>query len=253
MGKLLKYEMKKTWPAKLITLGLAAVAELVFLGALFLRNSRGSTDEMIGLSILLLTFIAFGGILLIGIQSVLTLHRDMNTKQGYMLYMTPRNSYQILGAKLAENGLSIFLTGAFFFLLGMLDVTLLFSRLGQLEALWETIQNMLAAINAEISLDTGAVLCLMINLLTSWLATVSIAYLADIICAALLNGKKFNGFVSFLFFIALSMLLGWIQGLFRFEGVAVNSVMLIQSGIALVYAAVMYFVSAWIMDRFLSV
>jgi len=253
MGKLLKYEMRKTWSAKLIVLGLAAILELIFLGALFLRSSSGNTDETIGVTILLLTLTAFGGILLIGIQSVLTLHRDMNTKQGYMLYMTPRNSYQILGAKLLENGLSIFLTGAFFFLLGLLDVTLLFSRLGQLEVFWKTVQDLLRTINAEIPLNTIGVLCVVVNMLTSWLATVSIAFLADIICAALLNGKKFNGFVSFLFFIALSAVQGWIQGLFRFGAMDVNSVLLIQSAVALVYAGIMYFVSAWIMDHYLSV
>jgi len=253
MGKLLKYEMRKTWSAKLIVLGLAAILELIFLGALFLRSSSGNTDETIGVTILLLTLTAFGGILLIGIQSVLTLHRDMNTKQGYMLYMTPRNSYQILGAKLLENGLSIFLTGAFFFLLGLLDVTLLFSRLGQLEVFWKTVQDLLRTINEEIPLNTIGVLCVVVNMLTSWLATVSIAFLADIICAALLNGKKFNGFVSFLFFIALSAVQGWIQGLFRFGAMDVNSVLLIQSAVALVYAGIMYFVSAWIMDHYLSV
>ena len=253
MGKLLKYELRKTWMAKLIILGLAAVAELVFLGALFLRNSSGNTDETIGISIFLLAFIAIGGIMMIGIQSVLTLHRDMNTKQGYMLYMTPRNSYQILGAKLMENGLSIFLGGAFFFLLAMLDVTLLFSRLGQLELLWQTVRQFLTAFGREIPLNTAGVLCLVVNLLASWLAAVSIAYLADIISAALLNGRKFNGFVAFLLFIALSALLGWIQGLFRFRGMDFNSVVLIQSAVALAYAGIMYFVSAYIMDHYLSV
>ena len=133
MGKLLKYELKKTWALKLIILGITAVAELTYLMILFMdgENSRG-----FGVTCMLLFFIALGGTILIGVQSVLTLHRDMNTKQGYMLYMTPRNSFQILGAKLLENGLSLALAGGFFFLLGLLDVSLLFSRLGSLEDLW---------------------------------------------------------------------------------------------------------------------
>ena len=132
-------------------------------------------------------------------------------------------------------------------------MTLLFSRLGQLEVFWKTVQDLLRTINAEIPLNTIGVLCVVVNMLTSWLATVSIAFLADIICAALLNGKKFNGFVSFLFFIALSAVQGWIQGLFRFGAMDVNSVLLIQSAVALAYAGIMYFVSAYIMDHYLSV
>ena len=86
MSKLLKYEFRKTWALKLIILGITAVAELAFLITLFLDQKN---HGFIGLSCVLLFFIAMGGTMLIGVQSVLTLHRDMNTKQGYMLYMTP--------------------------------------------------------------------------------------------------------------------------------------------------------------------
>ena len=40
-------------------------------------------------------------------ESVNVLHRDLNTKQSYMLFLTPKSSYQILGAKILENGISI--------------------------------------------------------------------------------------------------------------------------------------------------
>ena len=82
MSKLLKYEFRKTWALKLIILGITAVAELAFLIALFLDQEN---HGLIGLTCMLLFFIAMGGTMLIGVQSVLTLHRDMNTKQGYML------------------------------------------------------------------------------------------------------------------------------------------------------------------------
>ncbi len=253
MGKLLKYEMRKSWLMKLIVLGVTAVVELVFLVSLFLRDSNGSTDPLtFGMSALLL-FIASSAVTLIGIQSVLTLHRDMNTKQGYMLFMTPKSSFQILGAKTLENGLSIALTGAFFFLLGMLDVTLLMSRMGQLEQLWSFFKDFVSALNSEISLSWQSLLLLVVSLLTGWLGTISIAYFADIISSALLNGKKVNGLLTFLFFILLSVLLGWIQGLFRFEGQSVDTSLIIQSVVSLVFAAVMYVLSSLVMDRYLSV
>ena len=253
MGKLFKYEFRKTWAMKLIILGLAAIAEIAFLAGVFLRNSAGNTDGLIATTAVILAFLAMGGVMLIGIQSVMTLHRDMNTKQGYMLYMTPKTSYQILGAKMAENGLSLALAGAFFFLLGFLDVTLLLSKLGQLEVLWKNFQEFVRMLNAEIELNTQGVLCLVVEMLSSWLATVSIAYLADIISSALLNGKKFNGLVAFLFFILLTVVLNWIQHLIVPKGMAVTSMLLVQAVIALIYSAVMYVISAVVMDRYLSV
>ena len=249
MSKLLKYELRKTWALKLIILGVTAAAELAFLITLFLDTEN---HEILGATCLLLFFIALGGTILIGVQSVLTLHRDMNTKQGYMLYMTPKNSFRILGAKLLENGLSLVLAGAFFFLLGLLDVTLLFSRMGSLEELWKFFQDFVRMINDEIQLNAQSILCLVAELLASWLATVSIAYLADIISSALLNGRKMNGLLSFLFFILLTVLLSWIQNRFR-AGMAIETALLVRAGIALLYSAVMYVISAWVMDRHLSV
>ena len=249
MSKLLKYELRKTWALKLIILGVTAAAELAFLITLFLDTEN---HEILGATCLLLFFIALGGTILIGVQSVLTLHRDMNTKQGYMLYMTPKNSFRILGAKLLENGLSLVLAGAFFFLLGLLDVTLLFSRMGSLEELWKFFQDFVRMLNDEIQLNAQSILCLVAELLASWLATVSIAYLADIISSALLNGRKMNGFLSFLFFILLTVLLSWIQNRFR-AGMAIETALLVRAGIALLYSAVMYVISAWVMDKHLSV
>ena len=249
MSKLLKYELRKTWALKLIILGVTAAAELAFLITLFLDTEN---HEVLGVTCVLLFFIALGGTILIGVQSVLTLHRDMNTKQGYMLYMTPQNSFRILGAKLLENGLSLVLAGAFFFLLGFLDVTLLFSRMGSLEELWKFFQDFVRMLNDEIQLNAQSILCLVTELLASWLATVSIAYLADIISSALLNGRKMNGFLSFLFFILLTVLLSWIQNQFR-TGMAIETALLVRAGIALLYSAVMYVISAWVMDRHLSV
>ena len=253
MGKLLKYEFRKTWAMKLIILGLAAILEIAFLAGVFLRNDQGNTDSLIATTAALLAFLALGGVMLIGIQSVMTLHRDMNTKQGYMLYMTPKNSFQILGAKMMENGLSLGLAGVFFFLLGLLDVTLLLSKLDQLEALWKLFQDFMRSVNAEIELNTRGVLCLVVEMLASWLATVSIAYLADIVSSALLNGKKFNGLLAFLFFILLATALNWLQHLFVTRGMAVSSMLLVQAVIALIYSAGMYVISAIVMDRYLSV
>ncbi len=253
MSMLLKYEFRKTWFMKLVILGITAVAELLFLGGLLFGDVPEGSGRLVSISILLLTLIAVFGVMVIGIQSVLVLHRDMNTKQGYMLYMTPRNSYQILGAKMLENGLSLLLAGAFFALLAILDVTLLFSRMGQLESLLKAARDMLRMMGTEIPLNRDGFLCLMLSFLTSWLGTVSIAFLADIISAALLNGKKFNGLVSFLLFILLSIAMGWLQNALNVSGNSVTASLLTSSAVALAYSVGMYVLSAWIMERWLSV
>ena len=85
----------------------------------------------------LLALLAFAGMMIIGIQSIVVLHSDMNTRQGYMLFMTPHSTYAMLGAKVLEITLSLMLTGLFFFGLGVLDVTMLFGKEDKLKAMVE--------------------------------------------------------------------------------------------------------------------
>ncbi len=251
MLKLIKYELRKTWSTKAILLAVTAVVEIAYLIGLYANK-----EETMGVSVFLLMLLAFGGVLVIGLESILTLHRDMNTKQSYMLFMTPNSCYKILGAKILECGLSILLTGAFFFALGVLDITLLFAKEGQLSAFWNSIQQFLSnfSVNGhalEINVRTMSAVAFV--LLTSWISLVSTAYLADVISAALLNGKRYNGFISFLFFLLLS----WLSS--RFAGMLTRSIqdsftlMMVYGLIDLAVSAVMYVITANIMERKLSV
>ena len=128
MLKLMKYELRKTWFTKAILLAVTAAVEAFFLYGLY-----GEKEDMAAGGAFILLLLAFGGVLVIGLESVITLHRDMNTKQSHMLFMTPNSSYKILGAKVLECSLSILLTGAFFFALG--------AKQGELSVLWDQIRN----------------------------------------------------------------------------------------------------------------
>lgn len=247
MRILMKYEFRKTLALKLLVLGVTAVAEILFLAGLYLNK-----QNLLGTSVFLLVMLAFGGVMIIGLGSILTLHRDMNTKQSYMLFMTPNNCYKILGAKVLENGLSILLAGAFFFGLGALDIMLLFAKEGGLQELWRWVEEIIHSFNRNIQLDAAGLGSLTFGLLTSWIATVTMAYLADVVSAALLNGKRFNGLLSFALFILLSLLLGWIQGHLG-NPQSPNSYFLLHGAVALGASALMYVATAQIMERRLSV
>ncbi|MBQ7656341.1 MAG: hypothetical protein IJS41_07525 [Clostridia bacterium] len=253
MLKLMKYEFRKTWFTKLILLGVTAVAEILFLFGLYLEN-----ENTLGTSVFLLTILAIGGVLVIGLQSVITLHQDMNTRQSYMLFMTPNSSYVILGAKVLEFGLSVAVTGAFFFALGTLDITLLFAKSGELNQLWNMIQDFLSRITLAngtsiLNLNTQTMAIVTFNMLCAWINMVTTAYLAVTVSAALLNGKRFNGLLSFILFLAISWASGWLEQIATQQIPSVETSMLVQGGIALLTAAVMYVATAQIMEKKLSV
>lgn len=250
MNKLLKYEIRKTRSAKLILLGITAVVELAFLAGLYLVKS--DDNSLLIVSCLLLFMLAMLGVSVIGLLSVLILHHDMNTKESYMLFMTPNSAYKILGAKVLENGLSILLIGAFYFGLGFLDVTLLFAREDSLQQLWEMFDQILQTISHEIQINPAGIACFFLWFLTGWIATITTAFLADIVSTALLKGKRFNGVVTFILFISLQSLLNRLLPLFsRYS--AMNQRFLIESGINLLFSGLTYVGAAEIMRRKLSV
>ena len=247
MKNLIKYEFRKTWHTKLIILAIAVCAEVLFLSSLYLNR-----DNYNGLSIVLLTFLAFGGVLFIGIQSIVTMHQDMTTKQGYMLYMTPNSCYKILGGKVIENGLSIFVAGVFFFALGALDITLLLGHHGQLGELKRMMDDLLKSYGVEFQMNVKPFALITLNFLCSWLCTVITAYLADVTATCLLNGKKYNGWVSLLIFIALSWAMAYLQQVCT-ERLVWDARLIWNAVIALGCSAVMYVATAALMERHLSV
>lgn len=246
MLRLLKYELRKTLFSKIVLLGITAFAEAVFLIGLW-----GDKDNTLAIGAVLLFFIAIIGIGLMGILSLATLHKDMNTRQGYMLFMTPNSCYKILGAKVIECGLSILIAGAFFLALGMLDFSLLLGK-GSNEQIWKMLTEMIHSINNQIVLDAPHVSALVFTMLASWLCTVTTAYLSDVVSSSLLNGKKGNWIITFLLFLALNYGISKLLTLVP-ASIGVIPVLLWQGVIALVLAGVMYVITARLMEKYLSV
>ena len=246
MLRLLKYEMRKTLMSKLILLGISAVAQIIFLYGVWTDKENPAATGAV-----MLFFIAITGITIIGVLSLVTLHRDMNTRQGYMLFMTPNSCYRILGAKVLECGLSILITGAFFFALGLLDFSLILDK-GANQSIWDMINRMLQSINENIQIDAPHIAAVIFLLLTSWLCTVTTAYLSDVVSSSLLNGKKANWIVTFLLFLVLNYIISKVLTLVP-SSFDVITYLLLQGALSLVIAGVMYVVTAKLMEKYLSV
>ena len=245
MLKQMKYELRKTWFSKLVLLVMTAVAEAVFLIGL-LRKS----DNNMGAGIVMLVLIASFGILYIGIDSLLVLHRDLNTKQGYMLFMTPNSSYKILGAKVLENGISIFLSGAFYIGLAALDIRLVLNLRDGAKNVVQIVQELMQSLQIPVDLSFKAVCIYILSILASWLAAVVIAAFAIIISSALLTGTRWNLLVSFLIFLGLNFLCSRVAGLVPM--MQIELYYLVTSLIHLGFALAAYIGACIIMDEKLS-
>ena len=246
MLKLMKYELRKTAFSKLVLLVITAVAELAFLLGVFLKK-----DNLLAIGIVFLFMCAVFGVIYIGIESVNVLYRDLNTKQSYMLFLTPKSSYEILGAKILENGISIVMAGVFFALLAALDITVATLYIGGLKEMIDMISSFME-INWSMTFTPAEAAFYFFGLLASWIVYIVNADLAVILSASVFAGKKGSGVVAFIIFMIMSMVIGKILDLIPLQqSLELTFVLYIVA--AFVIAAVLYLISGWIMEKKLSV
>lgn len=247
MGKLMKYEFRKTMFSKIILLVITAVLEILLLAGIFLNWENGLGWGIIGLTLCVVI-----GIFYIGLESLMVFHRDLNTKQSYMLFLTPYDSYQILGAKVLENGISLLMAGCFFAALVAIDFSVAVVYLGGFKELVNVVTRILQQVSVEVQFTTAESLMAVFAVLSVWLMTIVTGFLAIVLCATVLAGRRFSGFVSFLIFLLLSwgcsVLTNQIPE--SLETVVYYTLYILA---ALALTVVMYLISGWIMERKLSV
>lgn len=246
MLKLMKYEFRKTAFFKFVLLLITAIIEVVYLLGVFLEK-----DNLLAIGIFFLSLCAIIGIFCVGIQSVLTLHRDLNTKQSYMLFLTPKSSYEILGAKILENGISILAAGAFFAVLAAIDITVATVYIGGMQELYDLVSSFLE-VNWSVVLSPAQAAFFFFSILASWMVYIVNADLAVILSSSVLAGKRGSGVVAFILFLVLSTLLGMVLNRIpTLKSAELTFVLYIV--ITLAVAAVLYLISGWFMEKKLSV
>lgn len=246
MLKLMKYELRKTAFSKLVLLVITAVAELAFLLGVFLKK-----DNLLAIGIVFLFMCAVFGVIYIGIESVNVLYRDLNTKQSYMLFLTPKSSYEILGAKILENGISIVMAGVFFALLAALDITVATLYIGGLKEMINLVSSFME-INWSVTFTPAEAAFYFFGLLASWIVYIVNADLSVILSASVLAGKKGSIIAGFLIFMVISAIIGKALDLIPvLQSTELTFVIYIAAAFAI--AAVLYLISGWIMEKKLIV
>lgn len=264
MKWLFYYELRKTRQARVVLLGVTAVLQLIFCLSLLTRDTVA-----IPMSGSLLFITAAGGTLYLGLDSLLTFHRDLRTDQGYMVFMTPHNCWQILGAKMLQNALSLMLIGGIFIGLIYLDVVLMMNTFKSIQNGWtlatgflndpnlylETVLSDLGVrLNFSIDFRDGTlIICAYVVYVCTWLSFISMAYLSDTLAVSLVPSKpRVSVCVAFGVFIVLAYITLWLQTLLPALSHYQTS-LLMASGLALGSALVMYVATAILMELRLSV
>ena len=163
----------------------------------------------------------------------------------YPLFMTPNSTYKILGAKVAECGLTLLVLGAVGLGLGTLDFSMVEKEI-------QFVTSILKSFNPDLVPSFSNISAMLFNLLCGLLCSVITAYFADVISSALLNGKKGNLLITFALYILLNYVIRKLMLLIP-SSLSIVTLLLLQGVVALVLAGIMYVITARLMERYLSV
>ena len=198
MAALLKYEFRKTKVLNLVILIIAAIGE----GA-FLLGSVLWADSVLLTGSIVLTCAAAAGFLLVPFQSADLLYRELNTKQSYMLFLTPRSPKSILGAKILTVIIWLAVQGVVFGIFSCVDAAVLYRASGATEGLLSALLSSVGGAGFSVS-DLVLFAAKIIGMTYGFILSVLMAYFfAEIVQSTVLNGRKGGVWFSLLIFVIL--------------------------------------------------
>lgn len=197
MGKLIKYEFRKQLLSKLVV-GFVVIALQIwyFAGVIF------DKENWAGMGLGITMIVAMISLLYFSFESIVTYSNDLRTKQSYMLFLTPRNMFQIVGAKLLTTILQIFVCGCAFVAIVIGDVFLLCAIKGDIKELIDVVKEFFKMLTG-VEIRLIEVIYVLLMVLVAWLVFVALAIFAITLSTTLLSNWKFKGVVSVIIYFAL--------------------------------------------------
>lgn len=252
MGKLIKYELKKQMLSKIVVGVLAAICEAVFFVGLIINNG-----EWAGYALGALFILGFVSLFYFSFETIITYSNDLKTKQSYMLFLIPRNMYQVVGAKMITTLLQILLVGAAFVAIFVGDVFAVCARYGEIKDLIELLKMMFEELSG-IHVKLEEVLYVISTVLVVWIEFILMAMFAITISTTLFANKRYKGVISFGIYIVFELLLGKVadlvtDGAMSAEVVELNAMAWIYIGVYAVAMVLCYFGTTWLLDKKISV
>lgn len=217
MLKLMKYEFKKQMFSKIIIAAILGVLTLYFgIACVIDKETHAAIATM-----LIFTVMVFAG-LYVAVESLSVYDKDLKTKQSYMLFLVPKSSYEILGAKMISAVLQIFFTMLIYGIVAVL---------------------------------CGSAVQMILTVFVTWVFIVVLGYFVETLIYTLVHKTKLTSFIVFVAYI----LCFW--GVVSADNAILNAIskssQVMQSSVEILFFLVintlLYVASAWLMDKKLSV
>lgn len=200
MEKIIKYEWRKQRTSRLIILfGLLICLVAFTMGTIFEKDNLAVT------SVLIMVFGSFLVIFYTGIESLLVFNKDLRTKQSHMLWMIPKSTYEILGAKFLAALLQMLFVFVAFAAAGLASVMILAATSGEISMLFDFIQNAFASL-FHMHINWGMTISVLTLIFLKWTLVIMTGFLAIILSRTLFLNSKFSGLFSVVLYVIITCL-----------------------------------------------
>ncbi len=248
----MKYEILRKQRLLYISLVIVAVIEA---GIVYTLYRGGNSLAIFSILVFLL---GFGGLVFILIDNIIMYSSDLTKKQGYMIFLAPRNGYQILGAKVVIGFIELIAGFLLYFILMFLNSSLFYhlhveEKTGLLSLFLENFGDILP--------NSYEAFMILLALILIWFSYILTMYLAITLRKTVLSNVKFSGIISFVFFIVLVILISFIKTkiyeLFGFPafGIDFNYDKLIKGQLTAsyiidsIFILIMFFTSGYLLNK----
>lgn len=212
MLKLMKYEYKKNRIMLLLLAAVTAALELFFLGTVVFDDMG-----LIPYAIILLALAAVISFTIVLIFGITNYKSELNSKSCYLIFMTPNSSLKIILSKMLYILALSIVTVIVFTGLMFIDLSVLMGYLGEtidMSMIKEVFTLLLDMAGVDTQLVGAYLLVGMISSVVGMFSIFGIAYLAITLSKTVLNNNKYNGILSFVFFIILMIIVSVIDNKF---------------------------------------
>lgn len=200
MGKLIKYEFRKQLLSKIVVAFVIGGLEAFFFLGLIVGK-----DDWMGTAMGLFVMAAVFSLIYFSFEAIITYSNDLKTKQSYMIFLTPCNMFQVVGAKLITTIVQIVLVGGVYLTIGILNGLVIVARYGSLKQLIEIITQLFDTLSG-VEIRLTEIIFLIMMFLVTWLVFVAMAMFAITLSTTVLSNRKFKGVLS----IALYFFIDWL-------------------------------------------
>ena len=183
MLKLIKYEFIKAKTLLIVSAVALGVIEVLFLLGFFLENGT-----LFGWGVGLFFAMMFFGLVAILIFAIKIFVSELKNKSGYMLFMLPKNGYQIVGSKILTSLIVLIIGFIVYVSLGIFNLNLVLERGGS---------DILYFIENLISVLDWSVLLFVFEYILEWFVMILTIYFAVTLTYTFLSNVKAKGFIAF--------------------------------------------------------